>query len=109
MKNISSSYTHYCSTSFDGSWKELDKSVIIVNWNNGKRDDSMPFFAQQGYRQIIAGYYDSADVKTRLYEWLNTADKIDGVFGIMYTTWTNNYGHMEMFYQSIQERINESK
>jgi len=100
---------YLCSTSFDGSWEGLDKSVIIVNWNSGKRNSSMPFFAQQGYRQIIAGYYDSADVKKRLEGWLNTADKIDGVIGCMYTTWTNNYGHMKVFYKSLMEHINQEE
>jgi len=96
---------YLCSTSFDGAWEGLDKSVIIVNWNSGKRENSMSFFAQQGHRQVIAGYYDSADVKEQLEEWLNVADKIDGVLGVMYTTWTNNYSHMGVFYKSLMEHV----
>jgi len=69
----------------------------------------MPFFAQREHRQIIAGYYDSANVKERLEKWLNTADKIDGLVGVMYTTWTDNYKHMELFYKSLIEHINEEK
>jgi hypothetical protein len=69
----------------------------------------MPFFAQQGHRQIIAGYYDSADVKNRLEEWLNTADKIDGILGVMYTTWTNNYSQMELFYHRLMNHGKEER
>ncbi len=63
----------------------------------------MPFFAQRGHRQIIAGYYDSADVKNRLENWLNAADKVDGVVGVMYTTWSSNYSHMQVFYESLND------
>lgn len=95
-------YPYYlCKTSFDNSWEGLDKSVIIMNWNSGKRDDSLSFFAQRGHRQIIAGYYDSQNVKARLDEWLNSADKVDGVVGVMYTTWRDYYGDMKSFYESL--------
>lgn len=96
---------YLCKTSFDGSWEGLDSSVIIVNWNSGKRDSSMPFFAQRGYRQIIAGYYDSPDVKSKLEEWLNVAEKVDGVAGVMYTTWRDNYSHITVFYESLEHYI----
>ena len=96
---------YLCATSFDESWEGLDRSVIIVNWNSGKRDSSMPFFAQRGHRQIIAGYYDSPDVKTRLEAWLSAADKVDGVIGVMYTTWRSNYSHMAAFHESLNNYI----
>jgi hypothetical protein len=98
---------YLCATSFDGSWEGLDSSVIIVNWNSGKRDSSMPFFAQRGHRQIIAGYYDSPDVETRLVDWLTVADKVDGVIGAMYTTWQSKYDHMEIFHESLNDYILE--
>lgn len=103
--NAKSHPYYLCATSFDGSWEGLDSSVIIMNWNGGKRDESVPFFAQRGHRQIIAGYYDSADVKNSLEKWLNVADKVDGVVGVMYTTWRNNYDHMEVFHESLNDYI----
>ena len=75
------------------------------NWNGGKRDSSMSFFARRGNRQVIAGYYDSPDVKARLKQWLDAADKVDGVAGVMYTTWRSNYSHMEVFYESLNDYI----
>ncbi len=52
-----------------GSWKGLDKDVVIVNWNSNpaKRAASLRHFASLGVRQILAGYYDGpVDVDCRL-------------------------------------------
>jgi hypothetical protein len=78
-----------------GSWEGLDQSVIVVNWNFDKRDESLKFFADRGHAQIIAGYYDGdvADAK----KWLESAAKVNGVVGIMYTTWRHNYSDLEAF------------
>jgi hypothetical protein len=72
----------------------LDKDVVIVNWNYGKRDESLKFFADRGNPQLIAGYYDGGQ-DTR--KWLESAAKVKGVIGIMYTTWRNDYSKMEAF------------
>jgi len=80
-----------------GSWEGLDSSVIIVNWNsdNEKRIDSMKHFAGRGHKQILAGYYDS-DPKN-ITPWLKDSSSVDGVIGIMYTTWQSNFGDLEDF------------
>ncbi len=78
-----------------GSWNELDKIVIVMNWNFEHRDESLKFFADRGNRQIIAGYYDS-DVNG-IKPWLASADKVHGVVGVMYTTWANHYDDLEAF------------
>ena len=77
-----------------GSWEGLAKDVVIVNWNYGKRDQSLKFFADRGHKQVIAGYYDGGQ-DTR--KWLESADKVLGVVGIMYTTWRHDYSQMEAF------------
>ncbi len=78
-----------------GSWEGLDPSVIIVNWNSGKKAESLKFFAGRGHRQVIAGYYD-APVE-RIQPWLATAAHVDRVVGVMYTTWRDNYADLEAF------------
>ena len=81
-----------------GSWEGLDKDVVIVNWNYGKRDQSLKFFADRGHKQVIAGYYDGGqDTK----KWLESAGKVKGVIGIMYTTWRNDYSKMEEFAREV--------
>lgn len=78
-----------------GSWEGLDPSVVIVNWNFDRRDDSLKFFASRGHRQVIAGYYDAPP--ERVKQWLDAASKVKGVTGVMYTTWKNNYADLETF------------
>lgn len=54
----------------------------MVNWNFGKRDQSLKFFADRGHKQVIAGYYDGKI--EQVSQWLDSAAKVQGV---MYTTW----------------------
>lgn len=86
---------------FAGAWEGLDKRVTIMNWNFGKRDASLKFFTDRGHKQIIAGYYDG-DVK-EIRKWLESAAKVDGVIGVMYTTWRNDYSHIEEFAKLCKE------
>ena len=78
-----------------GSWEGLDKSVIVMNWNYGKRDDSLKFFADRGHKQILAGYYDGP--MSDWGNWLASGRKVKGIVGYMYTTWRNDYSHLEDF------------
>jgi hypothetical protein len=74
--------------------------VVVMNWNFDNRDNSLKFFADRGNRQIIAGYYDS-DL-TDLQKWLESAQKVQGVIGMMYTTWSQNYSQIENFAKMCQ-------
>jgi hypothetical protein len=78
-----------------GSWKGLPTSTIIVDWLYSARKQDMPFFADAGYRQILAGYYDHDPSEIR--KWLDDSKGIKGVVGVMYTTWVNNYSDLEKF------------
>jgi hypothetical protein len=78
-----------------GSWEGLDKNVIVVNWNFEKRDESLKFFADRGHAQVIAGYYDGQISDAR--KWMESAAKVNGLVGIMYTTWRSNYNDLEAF------------
>jgi hypothetical protein len=86
---------------YTGSWEGLDKSVVIMNWNFGKRDQSLKFFADRGHRQILAGYYDHKPEQIR--DWLASAAKVEGVIGVMYTTWKNDYANLEAFARLARE------
>lgn len=80
-----------------GSWEGLDKTVIIANWNSdkNKRIDSMKHFSNRGHKQILAGYYDSNP--SNIVSWLKDANSIDGIIGVMYTTWRSNYRDLGEF------------
>lgn len=76
-----------------GSWKGLPKDVLIVNWNFPKRQRSLPWFAAQGYAQVIAGNRDGSPERIRT--WLGDAPS--SVAGVMYTTWQHRYDNLEAF------------
>jgi hypothetical protein len=90
-----------------GSWEGLDESVVVVNWNFQKRDQSLKFFADRGHRQVIAGYYDGPldDVQ----KWIDSANKVDGVIGVMYTTWQNDYGKIADFATAARQSWNATR
>jgi sugar phosphate isomerase/epimerase len=51
------------------------------------------FFSQRGNRQIIAGFYD--EPLENVTAWLESAGKVPGVDGFMYTTWRNDFSKLE--------------
>ena len=80
-----------------GSWEGLDKDVTIVNWHGRKqgRVESLKHFAGRGHKQILAGYYDGPPERIR--DWLADAAQVDGVIGVMYTTWRRRFDDLEAF------------
>jgi hypothetical protein len=88
---------------WNGSWKGLDKDVIVVNWHgfSAGRQEAMRFFAEHGNRQILAGYYDG-DPDFAIGPWLRESNGISGIIGVMYTTWKNDYGHLESFLKEAE-------
>ncbi len=85
-----------------GGWEGLPKEVTIMNWNFGKRAESLKFFAERGHRQILAGYYD--DGPEQIGRWLDAAKGVEGVAGVMYTTWRLNYADLEAFAKVVTDR-----
>jgi len=84
-----------------GSWEGLSKDVIIMNWYFGPREKNLPFFADRGHRQVLAGYYDHKPEQIK--EWLKAAAKVKGVVGVMYTTWKQDYSNLEEFAKYARE------
>jgi hypothetical protein len=81
-----------------GSWEGLPKDMLIINWNSGDAAKSLPFFAQRGHGQVLAGYYDAPP--DRIKTWLaagDTAKSTPSIRGVMYTTWQNNFSDLEKF------------
>lgn len=80
-----------------GSWQGLAPDVEIINWNGGKARESLGFFAKRGQHQVIAGFYDDPAVATGIAHWREAATGLPGITGLIYTTWTNDYSHLEEF------------
>lgn len=77
------------------SWKGVPQDVLIVNWNSGQAKASGEFFANQGYHQILAGYYDGQP--DAIKKWQAEVAGLRGIEGVMYTTWVGNYSNLEAF------------
>jgi hypothetical protein len=84
-----------------GSWQGLSPEVVIVNWNAGRARPSLRFFAGRGHRQILAGYYDGPPEGMR--GWLRAARGVEGVIGVMYTTWESRFDDLEAFARVCRE------
>jgi hypothetical protein len=78
-----------------GSWEGLAPDIIIVPWYFEKRAASLKWFADRGHRQLVAGYYDGKPEQVR--DWLDAAQGVNGMLGVMYTTWQNKYDDLEAF------------
>jgi hypothetical protein len=83
-----------------GSWEGLPAGVTIANWNQNNAD-SLQFFAGRGHGQILAGYYD-ADPR-RIVAWLKLAAQVQGVRGVIYTTWVGDYSKLEVFMENVRQ------
>lgn len=81
--------------SLERAWEGLDPSVVIMNWNHGRRDASLRFFAGRGHRQVIAAYYDNP--LSEVDDWLASVRDQPGILGFMYTTWRSDYSQLEAF------------
>jgi len=88
-----------------GSWEGLPKEVTVVNWHGHQpgRAESLKFFASRGHGQVLAGYYD-ADPK-RIADWLRDAAGVEGVTGVMYTTWRHRYDDLEAFLAEARRAV----
>jgi hypothetical protein len=81
--------------SLEGSWKGLPEGTIVANWNGGKAEKSLKRFADRGYPQIIAGYYD--DGVDNFEKWAAAARGVPKVVGFLYTTWRGKYDDLEAY------------
>jgi hypothetical protein len=75
---------------FTDSWKHVPKSLIMAVWGGEPREASLHFFADQGFRTLVACYYDAPDLKD-VEGWLQIARQTRKVRGFMYTPWEKKY------------------
>jgi hypothetical protein len=97
-------HDHYYLANGDlaGSWKGLDKDIVIATWNYAAREQSLKWFASLGHPQIVTGFYDRSVAE--MEEWSRAAAKISRISGAMYTTWRDDYSHLETFAELMWDR-----
>jgi hypothetical protein len=88
---------------FTGSWKYVPKDLVIVCWYYLKRDASLKFFSDLGFRTLAGAYYDG-DTLENPRGWLESLRRTPGARGIMYTTWRNKYELLAAFGDLVSKR-----
>ncbi|MCX8082972.1 MAG: hypothetical protein N3D17_06235 [bacterium] len=75
---------------FTNSWSYIPKDIIIAVWGGKPREKSLRFFSEQGFKILIANYYDSEDLED-VKKWIEVSRSIPDIRGFMYTTWERKY------------------
>jgi hypothetical protein len=81
---------------FTGSWQYVPQDIVPAVWGGQPREKSLQFFAEQGFRTLVACYYD-ADHLNEVKTWLELARKRSNVRGFMYTPWQRKYSLLPAF------------
>ncbi|MCX8109390.1 MAG: hypothetical protein N3G20_11370, partial [Verrucomicrobiae bacterium] len=81
---------------FTGSWKHVPKDVIVAVWGGEPRESSLRFFADEGFKTLVACYYDADDLND-VKRWVELAEGFPNVRGFMYTPWQKKYGLLSAF------------
>jgi hypothetical protein len=89
---------------FTGSWQHVPKDLVVVVWSGEPREKSVRFFAERGFRTLLACYYDARDLN-QVKAWLPMARRIPGMCGMMYTTWRQNYSLLPDFGDLLMEPV----
>jgi hypothetical protein len=84
-----------------GSWEGLDRDVVIADWYFDRREESLRWFVGRGHRVLVAGYYDGEP--ERILDWLAAGRLTGGVSGVMYTSWLDRYGDLEVFAECVRK------
>jgi hypothetical protein len=86
---------------YTGSWKHVPKDLIMAVWGGAPREKSLRFCADEGFRTLVACYYDADDLND-VKRWLELAGRTPNVRGFMYTPWQKKYTLLPAFGDLLQ-------
>jgi hypothetical protein len=75
---------------FTGSWEHVPKDLILAVWGGAPREKDLKFAAGQGFRTLVACYYDAENLN-EVKGWMDLARPLPNVRGFMYTPWQRKY------------------
>ena len=73
-------------------------------WGGEPREKSLQFFADEGFRTLVACYYDADDLNDVQRLASQLAGRHPSVRGMMYTPWQKKYSLLGSFGQLLQTR-----
>ena len=89
--------------SFANSWKHVPRDLQVAVWGGGLRERSLKFFQDEGFRMLVACYYDAGDLND-VQAWATAAGHFPNVQGFMYTPWQKKYELLPAFGDLISKR-----
>jgi hypothetical protein len=87
---------------YTGSWKHVPKDLIMAVWGGAPREKSLRFFGDEGFRSLVACYYDANNLN-EVKEWMQLARTVPNVQGFMYTPWQRKYSLLPEFGELLRE------
>lgn len=87
---------------FNGSWKKLNKNIIIACWGDKISDATFKHFSDNGFKVMGATYYDTGNLDGSR-ECLKKLKSMKNAYGIMYTTWGGDYDRLVSFGDMVRE------
>ncbi len=96
-------YYYYVNGNWFGAGKDFPKDVVLMQWY-APTPQAMRYFADNGNKQIICGFYDdktTAGMKKNIQQWVDVSKGVPGIQGFMFTTFGNNYGSMPEYFQLL--------
>jgi hypothetical protein len=87
---------------FTGSWQHVPKDIVMAVWGGEPQEKSLRFFAEHGFRTLVACYYDADDLN-EVKGWLQLARQVPNVRGFMYTPWQKKYSLLPAFGDLLRE------
>ena len=85
-----------------GAVQRLNRKTIVMNWNilTNQQVNSLQYFSGQGFKQMLALYYDDKTLAAT-DKWLANLDLaekngVTGVDGFMFTTWQGDGGYADL-------------
>ncbi len=94
---------YLCEGDYTGAWDLIPKDIVVSCWYHGKREASMKFFSEKGFRTQGAAYYDT-DTIDSCADWLETCNHTKNCTGIMYTTWQSKYALLPAFGDLVRQK-----
>jgi hypothetical protein len=88
--------------SFAGSWKHVPSDVRMAVWGGGPQEKSLKFFQDEGFKILVACYYDANDLRD-VQGWLTASRPFSNVQGFMYTPWEKKYQLLPAFGDMIRK------
>jgi len=79
----------------------VPKDLVMAVWGGAPREKSLRFAAEQGFRSLVACYYDAEDLGD-VKRWLGLAKQTKDVRGFMYTPWQKKYALLPAFGDLLQ-------